>query len=299
MIDLGKRKNEAYNIRPFTYLGTKRLETQDIWEIIKEKAEGKPFVDAFGGSASVSSAFMPFVSSVHYNEKNKLIPAFLTKSIDYYRNGKFDWFWNEIMSMAPTDKESYFSLRDKFNSEGCKDPLRYYLLISCCTSGLIRWNAKSGRFTQAYSGKKLSTPGYKKNLESFCKLWSDNYGKWEITSEDFKDLEVKPEAFVYLDPPYSNAYNSYLPEKWDDKPLIEWIEKLPNNIAISGMQNNDDPLCSDCELLSHFIKKGWKLHVITDKAFSKVAPSSKKGQTENVRQKKDRSRTHDVLLTNF
>lgn len=295
-INLGKPDIELnyFNVRPFTYLGTKRLETPAIWNVIKNEATGIPFTDLFGGSGTVSSAFMPYASKIIYNEKQSLITDFLKEAIENEKAGTFDdWYDNKVMPLIPRNKEEYFALRAEFN-KSCTNYLMYYVLINACTSALIRWNPHSKIFNQAFSGKVVTKPSYKRNLKEFCEEWVKYDGKWKIVSEDFSD--IVPEGFIYLDPPYSNAFNSYLPEVWEDKPLIDYIEKYVDHpIAISGMQDDEDPNFDKCYVLGSLLNKGWKLHIITDHAFSRVSPHAISAKVNA----KDRTKCHDVLLTNF
>ena len=241
----------------------------------------------------------PFFENIYYNEKNKYLNGFICIAYSYFNIGQFDDFWKKVMKYYISDKESFMRIRDDFNynkiDEGEKC-LAYFWLNTCCTSALVRWNknkieGNQWYFNQAYNGKVLKPEIVKETLLDGLK--SIKGKKYHMTLRDYSEVDIIGGALLLVDPPYDNTYNGYIPEEWDSERFIKWVEEKSktNPICLFGSTKTDD--FSDTKNLKPFYDAGWKVLILSEKAFNGVAP-----KTKNVNNQ-DRSKQRDVMLYNF
>ena len=112
----------------------------------------------------------------------------------------------------------------------------YYLANKCSFSG----TTESGGFSNYNYEYKFNTQNIKK-----LTVISRYIQKWNITSFDYKDIDIKKNSFIYLDPPYnikSKLYgkNGDLHKNFNFKEFIKFTKNLNEKVMISF--NNDNLL---------------------------------------------------------
>lgn len=297
-----------------SYLGNKRKYGEKIAEVVKNTG-CSTLVDMFGGSGSLTCQLAPYFKTVIYNDKNKYISLFIYLAITSYREDRFDSFWEECMAYFISDKESYMKVRTMFNESGASEEqksMMYFWLNNTCTSALVRWNKNKipgnpWYFNQAYCGKKVDAEGIKSVLLDGVK--SVNNCGFIPTSFDYQLVMdsvfrhgaydvgdgASDECLILCDPPYDNTYSGYIPEDWHPGPFVDWVSFMSEHehykMCLFGTTKTDD--FSDTMNLKPFYDAGWKVLVLSEKAFKGVSPHSDKDN------KQDRSKQRDVMLYNF
>lgn len=283
-----------------SYLGTKRKYGDKIAEVVKNY-KGTTCYDIFGGSGSLSCQLSPLFDKIVYNEKNIFVSKFIEIALDKYINGIFEnWWVNEVLAWEIKDRDLYFGVRERFNSKS--DPfevqcIQYFWLNHTCTSALVRWNKNKipdnpWYFNQAYCGKVVNAEKIKETLMDGLSCVKDKI--FETHHNDYEDVQLDDGALLLVDPPYDNTYSDYLPESWDSERFVNWLtEKSKKHcICLFGSTKTDD--FSDTKNLKPFFDAGWKVLVLSEKAFKGVSPH---GMNHDKAQ--DRSTQKDVMLYNF
>ncbi|MBR6610772.1 MAG: DNA adenine methylase [Campylobacter sp.] len=282
------------------YLGTKRKYGEKIAEIVKNY-KGTTCYDIFGGSGSLSCQLSPFFDKIVYNEKNPFISNFIGIALDKYIFHQFnEWWENEVLPWYIGDKETYFSVRSSFNSKEkgfATQCIQYFWLNHTCTSALVRWNGKKipdnpWYFNQAYCGKVVNAEKIKETLIQGLECIKDK--NFETHFSDYEDLHLDDGALLLVDPPYDNTYSDYLPESWDSERFVKWLQEKSKKhcVCLFGSTKTDD--FSDTKNLKPFFDAGWKVLVLSEKAFKGVSPHG-----EHHENAQDRSTQKDVMLYNF
>ncbi|MGH8014884.1 MAG: DNA adenine methylase [Candidatus Zixiibacteriota bacterium] len=193
-----------------------------------------------------------------------------------------------------TSKTYYYKVRNAFNSEIKKrnsgqneftisQAARFIYLNRTCFNGIFRVNEK-GYFNVPYATKKdLLLPDFKELANLSRRLKSAQL--YTFSYENILNM-VKPNDFVYLDPPYppikqSSNFNHYTQKRFDDVEHINVgefariLDELGCKVLIS---NADTPT----------VRK-------TYKKWNKIAFTI----TRFVSCKSDRKRARELILTNF
>lgn len=280
-----------------SYLGTKRKYGDKIAEVIKSCNE-KTLYDVFGGSGSLTCQLAPYFNRLVYNEKNIFIASFIQWAL-YYYNDFDDWFNSSVKPWCINSKEKYFEIRERFNNQLDDFNQRcaqFFWLNHSCTSSLIRWNGKKvpdnpWYFNQAFNGRIVNIDSVKATLKNGLDCVINK--EFEVHSSDYEDLAIE-KGLLMVDPPYDNTYSGYLPESWDSERFVKWLtEKSKTNpVCLFGSTKVDD--FSDTKNLKPFYDLGWKVLVLSEKAFKVVSPHG-----VNHSGAQDRSTQRDVMLYNF
>lgn len=280
-----------------SYLGTKRKYGDKIAEVIKSCDE-KTLYDVFGGSGSLTCQLAPYFNRLVYNEKNTFIASFIQWAC-YYYNDFDNWFNSSVKPWCINSKEKYFEIRERFNNQLDDFNQRcaqFFWLNHSCTSSLIRWNGKKvpdnpWYFNQAFNGRIVNVDSVKATLKNGLDCVINK--EFEVQSSDYEDLAIE-KGLLMVDPPYDNTYSGYLPESWDSERFVKWLtEKSKTNpVCLFGSTKVDD--FSDTKNLKPFYNLGWKVLVLSEKAFKVVSPHG-----VNHSGAQDRSTQRDVMLYNF
>jgi len=190
------------------------------------------FVDLFTGGGSV-------YMNIANKYKKVIANDIIEDLIDIHRSLKdkeFIKIAGEMSTMTKDSQDVYLTLRDYYNKEN-GGPEALLALIWSCNSNMMRFNMDF-KFNQTW-GKR----SFNKNTLKKCELYQmNNYSNVEFVSKKFYDVIIPNNAFVYLDPPYSNTeagYNVFWKQEDDDR-LIKLIESFIEKhipFGLSGVDN--------------------------------------------------------------
>jgi DNA adenine methylase len=163
--------------------------------------------------------------------------------IDLYRSVAAGGFSSQQISRL-NDKAVYYAYRSVFNRlAAVADPatldlrsqLLYYLNRQCF-NGLMRsnlqgeFNTPFGRYKQV----KWLTP-------ADFDLYAQKFAAWDFRCCDFAELELRPDDFLYLDPPYDSiddkGFTGYFGKfGWEDRVrLARWAASHPGPAYLSDL----------------------------------------------------------------
>ena len=183
------------------YTGGKYKLLKQIMPLFPKSIEGD-FIDLFCGGCDV--AINANAKRIIANDINKNIigiyNTFKTKSLDEILG--YITFVIESYNLSITNADGYNDFRQFYN-ESNRDPLDLFILICYSFNHQIRFN-KDGKFNMPF-GKDRSyfNDTLKKNLVAFHKAIHDK--NIFFTNKNFVELnlsKVKPNDFIYCDPPY-------------------------------------------------------------------------------------------------
>ena len=135
------------------------------------------------------------------------------------------------------DKDLFYSHRAGFNrlinnggAKSSEAAQLFYYLNRTCYNGLCRFN-KNGEFNVPFG--KYRTVNYATTFLPFRSL----FRLWKFTNDDLEKLEMRPDDFVYADPPYDVEFTTYSAGgfSWDDQlRTAEWLAKHRGPVLLSN-----------------------------------------------------------------
>jgi DNA adenine methylase len=153
--------------------------------------------------------------------------------------------------------ELYYQHRRRFNhlissgaAESAEAAALFYYLNRSGYNGLCRFNS-SGLFNVPFGRYKRIN--YLRDFTDY----RDIVRNWQFTSDDFEQVPVTPDDFLYADPPYDVEFRSYSKEgfSWDDQVrLADWLSTHQGPTVLSNQATN--------RILGLYRKLGFKLRII-------------------------------------
>ena len=135
------------------------------------------------------------------------------------------------------DSETYYAHRERFNellmsgkSSHKEAAELFYYLNRTCFNGLSRFNSK-GEFNVPFG--RYKTINYVKNFGGYREIFKG----WEFRNEDFEALPIRPNDFIYADPPYDVQFTQYAKEdfSWADQVrLAEFLAAHEGPVVLSN-----------------------------------------------------------------
>jgi DNA adenine methylase len=200
---------------PLKWAGGKRWQVPHLlpyWEPHRSRR----LVEPFCGGLAVALGLRPRTALL--NDVNPHL-------INFYRWLKTG-FTSDIR--MKNDERHFYRARTRFNEllakrrEGTAEAAGlFYYLNRTGYNGLCRFN-KSGEFNVPFGRYKHIT--YTGDFSPY----SDVFGRWEFTQQDFADLPLNQNDFVYADPPYDVEFTSYSKGgfSWRDQiRTAEWLAR--------------------------------------------------------------------------
>ncbi|MDX0029735.1 DNA adenine methylase [Sinorhizobium meliloti] len=212
---------------PIPYQGSKRSLAPLIAPYVpREKVD--TWYEPFAGSAA-----MTLWAAHHKIAERYVIGDVLEPIADLWRaiierprdtSARYSQIWNGQLS----SDESYFNtVRDRYNEH--RDPVDLLYLICRCVKNAVRFNAKSGKFTQSRDKRRLGMkPDRMADAITGASMLLN--GKTEVVTGDWmKTLSPAGKAdFIYMDPPYLGTTVG------KDK---RYVEGLQQDLLIKGLED--------------------------------------------------------------
>ncbi len=228
---------------PLKWAGGKRWLIKYL-EPIWEPHRTRRLVEPFCGGLAVSLGLKP--SRALLNDINMHV-------INFYK-----WLQRGLVIQIPMEnnEDIYYSYRDKFNSliedkwDSKEAAQLFYYLNRTCYNGLCRFNNK-GEFNVPFGRYN------KINYVTDFLNYKDTLKDWQFTNQDFQELKVEPDDFIYADPPYDVDFTKYSKEDftWEDqKRLAEWSGEHPGPIVLSNQATG--------RIIELYKKLGFNLHIL-------------------------------------
>jgi len=154
--------------------------------------------------------------------------------ISFYR-----WLQRGLQLEIPlkNSAECYYQHRERFNeliaggqAQSREAAQLFYYLNRTGYNGLCRFNRKG--FFNVPFGRHKNIP-YQRDLRRYRLLLAG----WEFSCRDFTQLALKPDDFIYADPPYDVPFRQYAAQdfSWQDQVrLAEWLAAHPGPVVASN-----------------------------------------------------------------
>lgn len=209
---------------PLKWAGGKRWLVPRLAGLWARHADRR-FVEPFCGGLAVALGLRP--ARAHLNDSNHHL-------VNFYK-----WIQRglPVEIALQNDERTYYRHRSRFNSlisNGGKDSAEaaslFYYLNRTGYNGLCRFN-KKGLYNVPFG--RHSTINYAKHFHEFGTALSD----WNFTSADFERVRLRPDDFVYADPPYDVQFTSYSAGgfDWSDQErLARWLAEHVGPVVASN-----------------------------------------------------------------
>ena len=181
---------------PLKWAGGKRWlvpHVKPIWESNSRRR----YVEPFCGGLAVVLGLQP---------EQALLNDINPHLINFYRHVQDGL---KVRIEMRNDAQLFYRHRDRFNElvrrgkaltrEGAQ---LFYYLNRTCFNGLCRFN-KGGDFNVPFGTYK--SINYARDFREYANVFK----RWEFSNHDIETLEIKPEDFVYADPPYDVEFTTY------------------------------------------------------------------------------------------
>jgi DNA adenine methylase len=191
---------------PLKWAGGKRWQVPHLLPIWKGHSRRR-LVEPFCGGLAVAIGLAP--DRALLNDRNPHL-------INFYR-----WVQRglQVEIEMRYDEALFYSHRARFNallSDGGADTAEaaslFYFLNRTGYNGLCRFNA-GGQFNVPFG--RYKSIKYRTSFDDLRK----RFQTWSFTAGDFASMDLKPEDFVYADPPYDVDFTQYSRGgfSWDDQ----------------------------------------------------------------------------------
>jgi len=194
---------------------------KELWEPYKSQK----LVEPFTGGMAVALGLNPDMALL--NDANAQL-------INFYRQVSKGL---KLDLQFENESEFYYATRTKFNELILKNKAQtkqaagmFYYLIRTGFNGLCRFNS-SGEFNVPFG--QHNSINYKTNFLDY----KNTLNKWDLKNQDFEDLQLKGDEFIYADPPYDVEFTRYNAKDfiWDDQlRLATWLAKHKGPVIASN-----------------------------------------------------------------
>lgn len=230
-------KEEAKKIKfesPLNYTGSKAKMIDEMKCFFPENI--KTFIDGFGGGFNVG--INSNQNKIIYNELNHFVKD-LVESFKVNDTYQYILYMRRIIKkfdLKAEDSTNYKKARDYYNSlpHSKRDPKLLFTIILYGFNQQIRFNG--GHDFNNPVGMRWFNDKVLEKLISFSRVIKEK--NIQFSNTDFTNLTkvIKPNSFVYLDPPYRLTTGSYNDGKrgfkgWDieaEERLFQFADKLNN-----------------------------------------------------------------------
>ena len=209
---------------PLKWAGGKRWQLPFLTEHWKRESTRR-LVEPFCGGLAVALGLMP---------QRALLNDINPHLVNFYRwvkrglNASIEMSNNEVRFYRHRSRFNEL-LRDGQESTTEAAALFYYLNRTGY-NGLCRFN-RSGEFNVPFGSYK--TINYRHDFGAYKPIVS----KWTFTNSTFDGVPLKPDDFVYADPPYDVEFTQYSKEGfgWEDQiETAQWLAKHAGPVVLSN-----------------------------------------------------------------
>jgi len=182
-------------------------------------------VEPFAGGLAVALGLQP--DSALLNDINP-------HTVNFYR--QLQHGLTIEIEMANT-ADCFYRARERFNQIltsaspcGKEQAALFYYLNRTGFNGLCRFNSR-GEFNVPFGRHK--TINYRRDFADYLPILA----RWEFHCGDFETLELLPDDFLYLDPPYDTPFTRYAQNDFtwiDQVRLAEWAAKHTSVVIASN-----------------------------------------------------------------
>lgn len=209
---------------PLKWAGGKRWLLPQL-EPLYKKYQQRRLVEPFAGGLAVALGFQP---------RRALLSDLNPHVVNFYKQLKAGLI---IERNLENEREFFFASRAQFNllvrngAVNSRDAAElFYYLNRTAFNGLCRFNS-SGEFNVPFG--KYTKINYRRDFSAYSTVFKD----WTFLCADFAALEIRPDDFLYVDPPYDVEFTRYAKEdfSWaDQERLAAWLATLTCPMVVSN-----------------------------------------------------------------
>lgn len=223
------------------WVGGKRRIMDSLLALMPPKDEYSTYIEPFLGGASVLLALHPHDAII--NDINSELMNMYQQVKDNPEN-----VINAIKSW-PRDKKTFLEVRGLDRTDDYENSIcgairaaRFIYLNKTCFNGLYRVNSQ-GYFNVSFAETQKTMPDYDNMMKVSAYLNASNV---RMMNMDYRDVlaEADDDSFIYLDPPYDEAFDKYDSAGFNQQSqhdLKERLKSLPP--SVKWMQSNADTAC--------------------------------------------------------
>ncbi len=187
--------------------------------------EDRRLVEPFCGGLAITLGLAP---------RQALLNDVSPHLINFYR-----WLKRGLTIDRPmrNSADDFYACRDRFNerlesggTESREAAELFYYLNRTGYNGLCRFNRR-GRFNVPFG--RYRQINYRTDLTIYRKL----FGSWIFRKGDFETIRLRPDDFVYADPPYDVPFTHYSKQGFDwasQERAARWLARHPGPVVLSN-----------------------------------------------------------------
>jgi DNA adenine methylase len=209
---------------PLKWAGGKRWQVPHVRRLWRGHEQAR-LVEPFCGGLAISFGLQPRRALL-----NDVNPHLIT----LYRHLKRGLTISLPMENA---SEAYYAHRTLFNalltagrSRSVEAASLFYYLNRTGFNGLCRFNSR-GEFNVPFG--RYARIAYVRDFTTYRRVFAG----WELMSADFETLTLKPDDFVYADPPYDVPFTQYAQRafSWEDQVrAAQWLARHKGPVALAN-----------------------------------------------------------------
>jgi DNA adenine methylase len=209
---------------PLKWAGGKRWQVPHVQRLWRGHEQAR-LVEPFCGGLAVAFGLQP---------RHALLSDVNPHLVTFYRHLK-----RGLTISLPMENrsEAYYAHRTLFNtlvaaghSHSVEAASLFYYLNRTGFNGLCRFNSR-GEFNVPFGRYARIT--YVRDFADY----RQRFRGWELSSADFETLALRPDDFVYADPPYDVPFTQYarLAFSWDDQVrAAEWLARHKGPVVLAN-----------------------------------------------------------------
>ena len=194
---------------------------RDLWNLHRQSR----LVEPFCGALAVALGLHP-----HRALLNDINPH----AVNFYTQAKRGL---RITLRMHNDRDYYYRRRTEFNrliatgdAANARAASLFYYLNRTGYNGLCRFNSK-GEFNVPFGRYRYIN--YRRDFTPYERT----FAKWDFIQGDFEDLVLRPDDFVYADPPYDVKFRQYAKDgfPWKEQErLAVWLAGHRGPVVLSN-----------------------------------------------------------------